>query len=758
VHAEVTGPQTIEVTASGADITAGNDIIVQGVNYNVSADASATDVGFTAVENTTEFSFSASEGINGTDIEADAITDDGSPDGEVGSTQTGSILVENTSSAKTSNHLFGGAEVDLNITSTPSGASVSNADNLNTTSVTTASDGTADFNLTLGDSVGTYEVTASLASNDSVNQTLSFDATAGGAEALNVTKVEDAFVTGASSADADQKTSVFQVRVEDAGGNLVTSQDVGVQLGLTGDATISEQGSTTVVSYGLADDGTPAGDTLTGSSGPFSYVAADDGDANEGQAGEFYVFITDSTAEDVDLTVIDDNGNVDSDSASATFYNEPSTVSVSTNVSDVNIGGSVAATATLQDSNGDTITVPDSVVSFSSDSSSVLSRDSSTTVSTDANGEVVKNFTAQSEGTAQVQVVSFNSRTASSDEVTVNGLSISDVTLDPSTVTGNQTVAHDLTYTVNSASNDGNSDTYTVTLPNTTSFEGVNSLNVTDANGDEISISSSASLADANGGTDNQVTFGIQPDSTFQTSTVTVDANVSVNFPAVDSVTEGDVTLDVSDSNNGNADATTGITIEPETAPPTATVTFDDQTVQNGSSTVTVASANLSEGGFVVIHAEDNGSAGAVLGNSSYLANGTTEDIQIDLSQNITANTTLVAMAHQDTDGDEVYEFDGGSLDGPYTEDGAPVTDAASITIEQAPEGPGDITGNGEPAQDLNGDGLFEDLNGDGELTLSDVQALFAAQDDIENTDSVDFNGDGSFTISDVQALFVQVQ
>jgi PKD repeat protein len=72
-----------------------------------------------------------------------------------------------------------------------------------------------------------------------------------------------------------------------------------------------------------------------------------------------------------------------------------------------------------------------------------------------------------------------------------------------------------------------------------------------------------------------------------------------------------------------------------------------------------------------------------------------------------------------------------------------------------------DVTGNGEAAQDLDGDGVYEDVNGDGEFTIVDVNALFqnyqsqAVQD---NVDLFDFNGDGSVDIVDVNALFQMSQ
>ncbi|MFC5970385.1 CARDB domain-containing protein [Halomarina salina] len=63
------------------------------------------------------------------------------------------------------------------------------------------------------------------------------------------------------------------------------------------------------------------------------------------------------------------------------------------------------------------------------------------------------------------------------------------------------------------------------------------------------------------------------------------------------------------------------------------------------------------------------------------------------------------------------------------------------------------------PPQDLDGDGVYEDVNGDGELTASDVQALFVNRDSgVVTGDPLlfDYNGDGQFNVVDVQNLFAQ--
>jgi len=86
------------------------------------------------------------------------------------------------------------------------------------------------------------------------------------------------------------------------------------------------------------------------------------------------------------------------------------------------------------------------------------------------------------------------------------------------------------------------------------------------------------------------------------------------------------------------------------------------------------------------------------------------------------------------------------------------VSETQSATVEVT-EGI-DVTGDGTPATDTDGDGKLEDVNGDGESDVLDVQAFFenldaeAAQN---NPAAFDFNDDGDVSILDVQALFNQL-
>ncbi|WP_049967657.1 DUF7282 domain-containing protein [Haloferax prahovense] len=121
-------------------------------------------------------------------------------------------------------------------------------------------------------------------------------------------------------------------------------------------------------------------------------------------------------------------------------------------------------------------------------------------------------------------------------------------------------------------------------------------------------------------------------------------------------------------------------TTEEPTEEPTATVKFEDQN-SNGA-TVTVASATLSEGGFVVIHNE----SGDVVGISNYIEESDS-NIRIFLTESLSESATLTAMAHLDTNNNQQLDFlsSDGAEDGPYTMDGSPITDDAEITVGDEP-------------------------------------------------------------------------
>jgi hypothetical protein len=138
---------------------------------------------------------------------------------------------------------------------------------------------------------------------------------------------------------------------------------------------------------------------------------------------------------------------------------------------------------------------------------------------------------------------------------------------------------------------------------------------------------------------------------------------------------------------------------ETEAQIPLASVTFTNQTVVNGSTSVTVANAtfNGSTQFNVVVHEANDangdgtiqaGEIGTKVGESVAFNNGTTTDIAVDINKpvadndgvaQLTENQTLVAMLHTTNTSDD----DGITHAAAITRNGTPVFDQADIIIEE---------------------------------------------------------------------------
>jgi hypothetical protein len=88
-------------------------------------------------------------------------------------------------------------------------------------------------------------------------------------------------------------------------------------------------------------------------------------------------------------------------------------------------------------------------------------------------------------------------------------------------------------------------------------------------------------------------------------------------------------------------------------------------------------------------------------------------------------------------------------------------TDDATITVQEGDAGDAPELTPGNPATDINDDGLFDDLNGNNEIDRGDAQALFDSLNDEAVTSRVsqfDRNDNNEVDRGDVQALFSQVE
>ncbi|RDZ38722.1 hypothetical protein C5B89_09160 [Haloferax sp. Atlit-47N] len=149
------------------------------------------------------------------------------------------------------------------------------------------------------------------------------------------------------------------------------------------------------------------------------------------------------------------------------------------------------------------------------------------------------------------------------------------------------------------------------------------------------------------------------------------------------------------------ATLTVGEQPEPEPEEPTATLRFDDQ--ESDGTNVTVASANLSDGGYIAILDEN----GSVVGATDYLDSGPQENVTVSLLEPLNESANLTAQAHLDTNGNQTLDFltSNGTEDGPYTMNDTPVTDDAVVTVSEEP-----TNGTDEPTATLQ----FDDQESDG--------------------------------------------
>jgi len=84
-----------------------------------------------------------------------------------------------------------------------------------------------------------------------------------------------------------------------------------------------------------------------------------------------------------------------------------------------------------------------------------------------------------------------------------------------------------------------------------------------------------------------------------------------------------------------------------------------------------------------------------------------------------------------------------------------------SVQLVVARNAPTAVPLTGEQPADLDGDGLYEDLNSDGQVNLDDVRVLFSLLNSEENDEYLennsvffDFNDDNRISLSDVHVLF----
>ncbi|RLM49977.1 PKD domain-containing protein [Halorubrum sp. Atlit-28R] len=340
--------------------------------------------------------------------------------------------------------------------------------------------------------------------------------------------------------------------------------------------------------------------------------------------------------------------------------------------------------------------------------------------------------------------------------------------------------------TVTTSNNQSDTDTSTISVqadstPDPSTNPVLSSLSIAD-NGTTATITEGddepVDLRIKNTG-DTQETFTIAATLGDQTATktATVDAG-AVKQTTFSNVTTkldpGTYTVTVRDQ-AGTATLTGELTVtdaEPPTEGATVTSTSDALTIPAGSSnTVAVAVNNIEDiGGYdlnlslanegtaqitdVTLNGDPSvenvsiapGGQFATINAAAAKIDGTDPTVvaSVELTGTAVGNTSLEMTANTITDrGGDKYNI-------------TTNTAAAAITVQA---GPGDITGNDEPATDPDNDDVYEDINGDGSVDIFDVQALYnnLETDTVQGNPAFDINGDGSVDIFDVQAMFIDL-
>ncbi|MFD1635400.1 beta strand repeat-containing protein (plasmid) [Haloplanus ruber] len=220
------------------------------------------------------------------------------------------------------------------------------------------------------------------------------------------------------------------------------------------------------------------------------------------------------------------------------------------------------------------------------------------------------------------------------------------------------------TFQVNATSNTG--ETTFLAISDNYSAQGTGTITTT-GSADGVSLSPAQTSLGVNESTTVTATFVDSAGRTVpRTSSVTLSASAgTVESPKsnatefVNGVAEAQFTYNASTASastatltgvGGGVSGTAVIELTGETG--AASVTFNDQTVANGSTSVTVADYDLgTEGQSVAIWTVSDGSPDQVIGqvNSSELDATNGSDLTVQLDSELTANTTLVAAVHSST-------------------------------------------------------------------------------------------------------------
>ncbi len=91
--------------------------------------------------------------------------------------------------------------------------------------------------------------------------------------------------------------------------------------------------------------------------------------------------------------------------------------------------------------------------------------------------------------------------------------------------------------------------------------------------------------------------------------------------------------------------------------PPTAPSALEAQEQTSDGTTIVISVVNLPANGFIAVHADNNGSPGAVIGHSDLLQAGENKDVVVTFDVPLDASGIVWPMVHIDMDRDGEYTF-----------------------------------------------------------------------------------------------------
>ena len=368
--------------------------------------------------------------------------------------------------------------------------------------------------------------------------------------------------------------------------------------------------------------------------------------------------------------------------------------------------------------------------------------------------------------------------------VTVNVPSILSVSVDST----NAPVLSGETLSVDATVENTGEESKTQTVALTVGGQQRNSTEVTLAGGESTTLTFEWATSEGDAG-EYTATVASDDDDASAAVEVQVPPNLAVSLDGTNApVVEGEtLSVEATVENTGGATDTQSIALTvggQQRASTEVTLSGGESTTvmlswltgegDAGEYTATIASDDDSASAGVTVHkpaefgVEITDTSSPVVQNETLLVNATVENTG-DLSdtQSVTLtvggqqrNSTEVTLTGGDsttvtlawvTNGGDADEYDAvvASADADAR---APVT----VVEDESELGPPPVVGV-DPPRDLDGDGLYRDLNGDGSLTVADVQIFFQQRDsDViqDNVDAFDFRTDGALSIGDVQLLF----